>query len=195
MRSAAHVVLATSSRESIDAERDLVEGIRSGDERAFERVMRGYAEALYAFAVSYVGSADVARDVVQDMFVALWEGRARLRIPGALAPYLFQGVRYRCLNALRRGRLERRYEARVATGEVAVAVATEDPWADMERSELYATVVRAVMTLPAKQRTVVELRWGSGLPYAAIAERMQMSEKGVEFHMRRALAALRALLR
>jgi RNA polymerase sigma-70 factor, ECF subfamily len=172
----------------------VVERLRAGDERALEAIMSAYAEPLYAFALTFVRSGDLARDAVQDMFIGLWEARARLDAGVALGPYLFRGVRYRCLNVLRRVRVEERYESRVASGELAVSSATSDPWDDVDHAERYATVIQAVTALPPQQRTAVSLRWGEGLSYAAIAARMNLSVKGVEFHVRRALANLRARL-
>jgi RNA polymerase sigma-70 factor, ECF subfamily len=178
--------------DATDAE--LMQQLRAGDERALETIMRTYADQLFGFALRRVRSPDVARDMVQDIFVALWEARARLDLRRGLAPYLFRSVHYRCLNTLRHARVEEQYESRVASGEIVVEHATADPWDGVDRAELYAELVRAVQALPPNQQTAVSLRWGAGLPYAAVAARMNLSVKGVEFHMRRALAALRAKL-
>jgi RNA polymerase sigma-70 factor, ECF subfamily len=175
-------------------ESQLLDRLRAGDEQALAAIMRAYADALYTFALRQVDSPDVAWDVVQEIFVALWESRDRLDIHTGLAPYLFRAVRYRCLNALRRVQVERRYESRVASGEIVVQHASDDPWTDDVDAELYVALVQAVRALPPSQRQAVSLRWGAGLSYAAIAERMNLSVKGVEFHVRRALAALRNTL-
>lgn len=56
-----------------------VEGIRAGEEAAFEKLFEAYYRDLCAFAAGYVGSRNIAREVVQDVFLKIWVRRSRSR--------------------------------------------------------------------------------------------------------------------
>ena len=84
-----------SPRALVDSSRPI-----AGDRPAFERLFREHYRPLCAFAMQYVKDGDRAQDLVQDLFIRLWEERERLNIATSIKSYLFTAVRNRCLNAL-----------------------------------------------------------------------------------------------
>lgn len=70
----------------------------NGDTKAFTSIYEAYHQNLYLYAFKLVADADEAADMVQEVFVYLWEKRRDLHISGALLPYLYQCVRHRFLN-------------------------------------------------------------------------------------------------
>ena len=72
-----------------------------GDENVFQALFIDYYPSLISFAIKYVDREESAEDIVQDVFVKVWETRARLREVGNLSAYLYQMVRFRCFNHLR----------------------------------------------------------------------------------------------
>jgi len=174
---------------------ELVGAMRRGDVQAFERLMYRYASPLRAFAQSFLQNADAAEDVVQDVFVRLWETRESLAPAGTLAGHLFGAVRFRALAALKHQRVEQRYQERVSREHDGDA-ARGEPAPDLvvEHADLYAAAVRAAQALPSGARHVFLLRWSQGLTHAEIATRLGISVKGVEIQLTRALKTLRQLL-
>src|SRR5690625_5089969 len=79
---------------------ETIQKINQGDESAFEQLFHLYYDRLCMFSAGYVGSSDQARDIVQEVFIALWENRQTLTIETSLKSYLFQAVRNRSTNAL-----------------------------------------------------------------------------------------------
>ncbi|MDL2319646.1 RNA polymerase sigma-70 factor [Alistipes sp. OttesenSCG-928-B03] len=70
----------------------------------FHSLFRDYYPALTVFAVKYVGFQYTAEDIVQDVFLKLWESNDRLDSIHNISAYLYQMVRFRCLNHLRSAR-------------------------------------------------------------------------------------------
>src|SRR5262245_24468596 len=83
----------------------LVALLRAGDRDAFEVIFRTHYAKLADYANTLVRSRDVAEDVVQEVFVALWTQRERLSTPDNLTGYLYRSVRNRGLNQLRHQRM------------------------------------------------------------------------------------------
>jgi len=176
----------------------LVERVRLGDASAFEQIFRRYYESLWRFAIGYVSSPDVARDLVHDLFSHIWEHRHAWAVQGAVAPYLFRAARNRALNHLRHERtvLKWREEAAGARSEDAVESAIlrqveRGPVETMIAADDATVLRRAVATLPERQREALRLRWFDGLTNPEVAAVLGVSVKAVESLLVRAFAALR----
>jgi len=171
--------------------RDLVDRLRAGDRDAFELIFRSHYAKLADYAHTLVRSRDVAEDVVQEVFVALWTQRERLSSPDNLTGYLYRSVRNRGLNQIRHQRMVLQWQARQAMEDGGEAPAADR---EAERSEIDQAVKRAVATLSPRCREVFELSRDRGLTYPQIAETLGISIKTVETLMGRALKAVRERL-
>ena len=87
---------------SVVDDREILDRIRVGDIQAFETLFRQTYDPLVRFAYSMLRSRAVAEEVVQELMLELWRRRETLRVAGPLNGYLFQSVRNRALNELRR---------------------------------------------------------------------------------------------
>jgi len=180
-------------RDSIDA--DLVKRIRSGSSDAFDQLFRSYYAQLCSFAHTYVRSPEMAEEVVQDVFAAIWARHHEWAISVSARAYLFGAVR----NRAQRRRAETTAErsrwsllARQQPGSALGAGAAPDQ--DVERNEVEAHVRRAIEQLPERSRIVAQLRWQQQLTYPEIASVMGISVKGVENQLGRVTKKLRQLL-
>ena len=72
-----------------------------GDERAFQGLFVDYYSVLVSFAMKYLDNQEAAEDIVQDVFVKIWETREKLGGIDNLSAYLYQMVRFRSFNYLR----------------------------------------------------------------------------------------------
>ena len=100
-----------SSRESRD--RAWVESIRTGDVPAFEAMFRAYKNDLGAFVTSCVHSREAAEEVIQDLFLHLWEQRHEWQPTVPLNIYLFRAARNRAIDHLRHQRVEAQFRERI----------------------------------------------------------------------------------
>jgi len=134
-------------------------------------------------------SREEGQDVVQDVFTRLWRGRASLLVTDSIGAYLRAATRNLALNRLRHARVEG------IDGDDPLRVVHDDlPAADetLERAERHAAIARAIGDLPVRRRAICVLRWGQGLSYAEIAQRLGIGERTVETQLRRAILAIRA---
>lgn len=157
----------------------------------FEGVFRAHYAALCTYVDRLVGSPAAAEDVVQDLFVSVWERRDEWRARGAsLAPVLYIAARNRAFNVLKRRRIEDRSQQVLVLDERASAGADET----LRWGEMKSAIDRAVDALPEQCRLIFTLSRRDGMTYGQIARALEISVKTVETQMGRALKALRTRL-
>jgi RNA polymerase sigma-70 factor, ECF subfamily len=174
------------------ADRELLARMRAGDDAAFERVFRAHYGALCNYAFTHVHTRADAEEIVQAVFLALWQQRERLELRSSLRAYLLAATRNHALNRSARARLEQRWldESAGETPELHGS-APRAPDAAVQSQEVSARVREALERLPPGARRVLELRWEHGLHIAEIADTLGISVKGVENQLTRARNALR----
>lgn len=160
-----------------------------GDVGAFETLYRQLHGALRDFAETYVRSREHAEEIVQDIFLAVWETRATLRLRGSIKGYFYVSVRNRALNQLKRWQAEQRSTDRL-TVEGAGRVVDDSVVERLAHEELVAEVRREVEALPPRTRQAYRLYYEHELSYAEIAAVMGTAVKTVENQLARALRHL-----
>lgn len=161
------------------------------DRAWFEGVFRAHYPALCSYVERLVGSPAAAEDVVQDLFVAVWERRDEWRARGAsLAPVLYISARNRAFNTLKRRRLEDRSQLLLGREDRAPGSTDEV----LRWGEIKTAVDRAVDALPEQCRLIFTLSRREGMTYGQIARALEISVKTVETQMGRALKSLRSRL-
>jgi RNA polymerase sigma-70 factor (ECF subfamily) len=157
---------------------------------AFELLFESNTASLTQYVERIVRSQHVAAELVQDVFLRLWSGRAELDIRGDVRGYLRRMARNRALDWLRREQLRKQWER---TAEFEVRAWSDSGNADHDRFALLSEVLGEVLAaMPGRRRRVCEMRWREGLGPSVIAERLGLSLKTVETHITRALKDVRA---
>lgn len=168
-------------------EKQLVKLIRKGDEEAFKKIYYAYFAPLCSIAVRYLGSYDSGKEVVQDVFLGIWEKRENW-YPEGLKSYLYRSVYNRSINAIKqdKSRMDalKRYQL-----EAVSSVSIQQNEAD--KKEISKMVWDAINKLPKRRYLIFTLHKSHGLTYREIAESLEISEKTVENQMGRALKFLR----
>jgi RNA polymerase sigma-70 factor (ECF subfamily) len=157
----------------------------------FEVLYRTHYAGLCDLAYGYVGSRDTARELVQDLFLSIWNNVSTSGAPIPGAPYLYTAARNRALRSLRHGKIEARYTARQSPEAPDGPCEAESA---LVEQELTAAVSAAMRELPERCRLVFSMSRHEHLPNAQIAERLGISVSTVEQQMWRALKALRTKL-
>lgn len=175
---------------------DIVERIRTGDRIAFRTLMQAHYNGLLRFATSLIG--DGAEDVVQDVFIRIWEGRDRLDPRRAIRAYLYTAVRRRVFDVQKHERAQRRLSTGVSMiGETAA----ESPDAELaariaadDEEVRLAALARAIAALPERSRSALVLRFEQGMTHAEIGTVLGCSDKAAQQVVLRAIAAVRKIL-
>ncbi len=157
------------------------------DKPAFEQLFKSHFVHLCNFAQQYVPDMDSARDIVQKVFIRLWEQREQMDPKKSIRSYLFTSVKNRCLNHIRD---QKKYRSRILDVDIQdIDVAFEED--QMAVEELQQKIDWALSKLPEKCRKVFEMSRFQDKKYPEIAEALDISKKTVEAHMSRALRSLR----
>jgi len=172
---------------SID-EKSLLPKLLDGDEKAFEAIFRFYYTKLVWFVYKYLKSKDASEEVVQDLFLAIWEKRSTLNITTSLKAYLYTSARNRSFNYLKR-----HANLNVSLEEHEYRAVAENQEADVSvnYSETKKAINDALALLPAQCRKIFEMSRNELLTYKEIADVLGLSIKTVETQMGRALKSMR----
>jgi len=167
----------------------LCEELISGNTRAFDQIFRDHYPNLCRFAFSIVHDEDAAHSLVQDVFVKLWENRATLEHVERLTPYLTAMTRNRSLNYIKR---ENR---NIQLSEIPVDAQTGNNTENqIDANSFEEQLVIVLSQLPERCRVAFEYSRFENFTSKEIALKMDISVKGVEALMGRALKSLRISL-
>lgn len=170
-------------------------GIRASDQKAFDELFRAFFPALVHFSMRYLQDKTASKDVVQDSFIALWQGRSRIDETLSLKSYLYRMVRNRSLNFLRdRAALDVNHELASfqQQGEsTGLQGETSEGRIRDDETDLASHMDRWIATLPERQREAFQLSRFEGLDHEEIAHVMNVSPKTVNNHIVAALNTLR----
>ena len=170
-------------------EREWLQRLREGDNRAFERLFSSYYSALCAFAVGYLEDNAAAEDVVQDVFLKLCTEKPVFETVVSLKSYLYLVTKNLCLNVLKHRRIEEDY----AQGQVAEKEKTTFFFNQIVEQELLLMLNEAAKELPEQTERVVRLMM-EGLDNTEIAERLGLTMDAVKAHKKRGRAFLKRRL-
>lgn len=176
----------------MDSERDLIELASLGDELAFSKLFHLYKHKLYSFTLCLVNDADVAEDVVQDVFLRLWKNRAQLASIQSFGGYLFQTAKNQAINSFRRMASETLMLAEFYRQHPDQDHDTENILDFQEAQTILAGIISK---LPPQQKLIYHLSRDQGLKHNEIAEQLQLAPSTVKNHLIQALKTIREQLR
>lgn len=125
-----------------------INGLMEGDENAFQTLFIDYYAVLVSFAMKYLEDQEAAEDIVQDVFVKIWETREKLGKIDNLSAYLYQMVRFRSFNYLRAEKI--RQDATKSFAEEL----EETEMNEYIKNETFRIVMRTLEDLPPGSRNV-----------------------------------------
>ena len=174
-------------------EATLLRALAQDDEQAFAEIYQRYWAELHAHACRKLGCPHEAEEVVQDLFVALWNKRHAAPAIQQLSAYLFAALKYRVIDCLRAQAVRQAHAAaRLAPPARAVDCGTEETVAV---ADLAAALAAGLRRLPDHARAVFQLSRMEHRTVPEIAAHLQVSPKTVEYHLARSLRLLRGCLR
>jgi RNA polymerase sigma-70 factor, ECF subfamily len=166
----------------------------------FHTIYTAWYRKSFLYVKSYVHDDLVAEDIVAESLIKVWkklrEGKEKVQI----APFLFTILRNQALDHLKHEKirrtaitdisevLKRELEIRLA------ALEASDP-KDVFSGEVNRIIYKTLASLPDRTRLVFEMSRFEGKPYKEIAEYLEISVKGVDYHILQALNALRVALK
>jgi RNA polymerase sigma-70 factor (ECF subfamily) len=164
----------------------LIEQCLSGDQAAWEAVVRQHWRKVFNVAYKFVGKHDEAEDLAQDIFLKIFKALDTFDRRANFQTWIISIARNLCIDHYRSVRKERETIAReVDAGELTPASRDVSPEGVLEQSDLRALLQRALEKLPVSLRTAVVLRDLQELSYQEIADRLHLPEGTVKSRINR----------
>ena len=166
---------------------DLIRKLKKGNSKAYSFLVDTYHNMLCAYAYGLTNDRDLAKDVVQNVFINVWRMRLRLKDDFAVKSYLYRSVYNEFLNQNRNLEsvvpLDKKY-----IDALSLVVEEEN---EKSLEKLMILVRREIENLPPKCKRTFLLSKQDGLSNIEIAEHLNVSVKSVEAHITKAFFTLR----
>ena len=168
----------------------LVKLLRVGEQEAFEEIYRRYWQKLLRSAQFKIRSKETIEEILQDLFISLWEKRERVVIEN-LEAYLNTSLKYLIINQIKKQILEEKFvEYSLKKNEL-----TDDVDESVAFNELSVAIEKAIGQLPEKTQQIFRLNRLEYKSVKEIAVLLETPERTVEYHITQALRTLRIHLR
>ncbi|MCW8813909.1 MAG: RNA polymerase sigma-70 factor [Chlorobium sp.] len=168
----------------------LVEKIITGNHNAFEILFKTYSQKLIYFSRRYVRDKQIAENIIQDVFLTIWQNKKNLNPTKNIQSYLFTAVKNESLKQLRHLNVENQQRENVS----GLSIVELNPDETIDQKELREELNKAINDLPDKCREIFAMSRFDQLKYSEIADILGISVKTVETQMGRALKKLREQL-
>ena len=162
----------------------------NGDEKAFERLFRNYFHKLYLFAAKQINDEELAKEMVMDVMLRLWQSKDACRQVQSLSSYLYGAVKNAIIDHYRKkaldlNPLEDAYQEALSTEEADTRLIDEE----------YEYILnRGIEQLTPQRQLIFKLKREKNLSHAEIAQQLSISPKTIESHMTAAISFLRTYI-
>lgn len=168
----------------------LVDGTRSGDAQAFNRLMQRYQGAVYHAAHRVVGNAHSAMDITQEVFIKAYRKLEGLKAGALVRPWLLRITYHEAISSMR-GPVGRELPLNDDALKQGVNDAAEIG-ARVEREQLRAALIEAMSSLNPEHRTILMMRYFDDLKIREIAVATGLAEATIKSTLFRSLKRIRA---
>lgn len=171
-------------------EQEILAGLENGDEKVLDELFARYYVKLTHFAMRQINDPMMAEDIVQDVYIYMWNKRSAIKIEKSLEAYLYRAVANRCINHVK-SKINR--INRITAGEdegynIGVGMV------HVEVQELEQLVELTLKSLPEQTALIYAFSRNAGLTHAEIADKLGISRKTIEYHIGSALKQLRKVV-
>ncbi len=174
-----------------DPEKILVTRLINGNESAFCKLYALYKNRLICFAMKFVKSRELAEDIFQDTFTAIWQNREFLDPELPFAPYVYTITKNRLLNLLHNIERDQKLKNHLLSGAIDFSNDTENSILSTDLSQL---LDRALQLLTPQQRRVFEMSRTEMKSHKEIAQELNISVYTVQQHISASLKVIKDFL-
>jgi RNA polymerase sigma-70 factor, ECF subfamily len=166
----------------------LVTMLRQNDKDAFRVLYNRYSKKIYYFSLKYIGNNTEAEELVQSVFISVWEKRMSLDPDNSVKSYIYKAAVNYIYNFLKRKAIRDRFiESEIKNGQDS----SDNTYEQVFFNDLERSINSAVETLPPQQQKIFQLSHFDGLSHKEIAKKLDLSVRTVENQMYRALKIIK----
>ncbi|MGL5636987.1 MAG: RNA polymerase sigma-70 factor [Bacteroidales bacterium] len=177
---------------------DIIIRLKEGNETAFTEVYNRYSRRLHYFANEYLQNSDESMDIVQNVFIQLYESAPGLDADSNLEAFLITSTKNACISQLRKNKVRQQYfQSTVQNMELELNLKALEAfeYSDVTFNEVRESVKTAIEELPPKCKEVFLMSRQKQMKYQEIAEVLDVSKRTVERRMTEALGLLKSKLK
>jgi RNA polymerase sigma-70 factor (ECF subfamily) len=174
-----------------DSDQQLWNAIRQSDEKAFSELFTRYWSTAHRIAYSKVRSLETTQEIVQELFITLWDKRETLMVQNMPA-FITTCIKNKAIKYIESQLVKEKYWAYYKNYIPQTEFVTES---ELDFNELKEAIETGMERLPAKSKKVFQLNRFQGRSVSEIASMLNLSEKAIEYHLTRSLKHLRLHLR
>ncbi len=163
----------------------ILEEIKKRNTEVFKKFFTKHYEPLVVYANGYLFDHDASEDIVQEVFIYLWENSQKINIDSSLMGYIHAMVRNKCLNYLKTLKITDDYSVL----EFNINLITENVFestSEENKQIVYHQILKIVESLPEKMQKIVKLKFLHGYKYSEIASELDISINTVKTQLKRA---------
>jgi len=170
----------------------LVIRIRNDSKDAFKLLYDRYSKKLYYFSLRYLGDNEEAEELVQSVFINIWEHRGSLDETMSVKSYIYRSAVNYIYNYLKKEAIRAKFiETELQTGEFQ----SNQTYDQIFFHDLEKSINSIIETLPLQQQKIFRLSRFEGLSHEKIAENLDLSVRTVENQVYRALKIIKSKLK
>ena len=169
-------------------EKELLLLLLNGNEQAFEKIYRLYSSRLYGNLLKLVKSETEAQEILQDVFLKIWENRQNIDIEKSFRSYLFKIAENKVVDFFRKVARDKKREAEL------ISLATNEyvPVEELLQSDEKAAILqKAIDSLPPQRQQVFRLCKLEGKSYKEVSEQLGISVSTISDHIVKATKSIR----
>ncbi len=179
-------------------ETELVAQSASGNEKAFEELVKLYEKRIYTMALRMTGNSEDAYDISQEVFIRVYKALPGFKGDSKFSTWIYRIVSNLCIDFNRKSTKIRQISLERDDGdesfEISLPDSRYDPARELERVEIGRALEKAIEELSTEHREIFILREMNGLSYTEIAEVKLIEEGTVKSRLYRAREKLREAL-
>jgi RNA polymerase sigma-70 factor (ECF subfamily) len=169
-------------------DQELVALLKQGDHAAFTEIYDRYSPKIFYQVNQMLRDVEVAKDLVQDLFIAIWNKSDHIRVDAKLGGYLYIAAQNTVFKYIQKSKVRDGYLKSLAEFSTELSDTTTE---QLDEKELHILIDRYIKELPLKMREVFELSRMQELSYHEIAMQLNISEQTVKNQVSSALKILR----
>lgn len=167
---------------------------RLGSREAYAQLCESHYRTLFNYGLNLTKDRELVKDVIQDLFLYLWEKRNVIGEINVMTIYLIRATRNNLISQLRKNQWNVLYDNFDSEDELTDEQTIESSLIEYERySQNEQRMRKAIELLPKRQREVLFLKFYQGVSNSDIANLMNINNQSVSNHLQKALITLRAL--
>lgn len=175
-------------KHTADNDSSLSIKIKNGEKLAFKQLFDRYAPRIYNFSLSYLSEKDDAEELVQEVFLKIWEKREMLDPSKNIKAFVFKIAVNIIYDFVRRRNIE---QAFADYSKLQFKPDENFTWHDVIFNEMQQNLDKFLKQLPVQQQKIFRLNKIEGYSSSEIAKEMNLSKRTVENHLYRAISALK----